>query len=322
MDKVFFSSLCSFCWRYFANNVTFMVLMSTHPFFHPCQMAGMLSVIMLYICRQLIWRQEWFRPDQVNNGNMGITRSLPVPLSYFATHTRHFSSAAYPTWTAEEEPKYNYQWKVQASHWFWAQIYVFAVFWIGANCLLHLVLLCTCQKSVVICMYFYLKLNRWNRKKIISSFSQWSAKSWLMLLTRVLTIREQLPCALLIYFCTYKIHFTVYLYSLSLHRNVWHTCHLHTCSMTKPPEENVVWGSSSMISLKLRGALKRKTYYCAFAKPFSACLLGSLGKRQFGSCRSQQKIVETGFCRIFSSFTGLAFLWILFRLNMVVQKIL
>lgn len=68
-----------------------------------------------------------------------------------------------------------------------------------------------------------------------------------------------------------------------------------------------------MISLKLRGALKRKTYYCAFAKPFSACLLGSLGRRQFGSCRSQRKIVETGFPGIFPSFTGFAFLWVPFR---------
>lgn len=199
-------------------------------------------------------------------------------------------------------------------------IYIYSVFWIGANCLLHPVLLCTCQKSVVICMYFYLKLNRWNKVKLISGFSQWSAKTWLMLLTRVLTIREQLSCALLIYFCTHKIHFTIYLYSLSLCRNVWHTCHPHICSMTKPPEENVVWGSSSMISLKLRGALKRKTYYCAFAKPFSACLLGSLGKRQFGSCQSQRKIVETGFSRIFPPFTGLAFLWILSRLKVVMQK--
>lgn len=172
-------------------------------------------------------------------------------------------------------------------------------------------------------MYFYLKLTRWNRTKFFSSFSQWSAKTWLMLLTRgalLLTFTEQSSCALQIYFCTHEIHFTIYPYSSSLHRNAWHTCHPHTCSMTKPPEENVVWGSSSMISLKLRGALKRKTYYCAFAKPFSACLLGSLGKRQFGSCRSQRKIVETGFSRVFSSFTGLAFLWILFRSNVVMQK--
>lgn len=88
-----------------------------NPSIHPCQMVGMLSVIVLYICRQLIWRQEWFRPDQINNGNTGITRSLPMPLSCFATRTSHFSSAADPTWTAEEEPMlYNYQWKVQASH--------------------------------------------------------------------------------------------------------------------------------------------------------------------------------------------------------------
>lgn len=75
-----------------------------------------------------------------------------------------------------------------------------------------------------------------------------------------------------------------------------------------------------MISLKLRGALKRKTYYCAFAKPFSACLLGSLGRRQFGSCQSQRKIVETGFPRIFPPFTGFAFLWVLFRSNVVQKK--
>lgn len=144
-----------------------------------------------------------------------------------------------------------------------------------------------------------------------------------MLLTRgalLLTFREQSSPALQMYFCTPEIHFTIYPCSPSLHRNAWHTRHPHTCSMTKPPEENVVRGSSSVISLKLRGALKRKTYYCAFAKPFSACLLGSLGKRQFGSCRSQRKIAETGFSRIFSSFTGLAFLWILFRSNVVMQK--
>lgn len=75
-----------------------------------------------------------------------------------------------------------------------------------------------------------------------------------------------------------------------------------------------------MISLKLRGALKRKTYYCAFAKPFSACLLGSLGRRQFGSCRSRWKFVETGFPRIFPSFTGFAFLWVLLRSDVVLQK--
>lgn len=70
-----------------------------------------------------------------------------------------------------------------------------------------------------------------------------------------------------------------------------------------------------MISLKLRGALKRKTYYCAFAKPFSACLLGSLGRRQFGSCRSRWKFVETGFPRIFSFFY-----WVCFSLGSALIK--
>lgn len=117
MDKLFFSSLCSLCWGCFANFVTFMAQMSTHPSLHPCQMDGMFTVIVLHIHRQLILRQESFRPDQINSGNIGITRSLPMPLSCFATHTRHFSSAANPTWIAEEEPMVNnYQCKVQVRH--------------------------------------------------------------------------------------------------------------------------------------------------------------------------------------------------------------
>lgn len=114
MDKLFFSSLCSFCWGCFASCITFMAQMSTHPSLHPCQMDGMFTVIVLHIHRQLIWRQESFRPDQINGGN---TEVLPMPLSCFATHTRHFSSAANPTWMAEEEPMVNnYQCKVWDTH--------------------------------------------------------------------------------------------------------------------------------------------------------------------------------------------------------------
>lgn len=117
MDKLFFSSLCSFCWGCFANCITFMAQMSTHPPLHPCQMDGMFTVIVLHIHRQLIQRQESFRPEQINSGNTGITRSLPIPLSCFATHTRHFSSAANPTWIVEEEAMVNiYQSKVQVRH--------------------------------------------------------------------------------------------------------------------------------------------------------------------------------------------------------------
>lgn len=49
------------------------------PSFYSCQMAGVRWAILLYICRLLIRRQEWFRPDQINNGNRGITRSCPCP---------------------------------------------------------------------------------------------------------------------------------------------------------------------------------------------------------------------------------------------------
>lgn len=78
-DKLFFSSLCSFFRGCFANCVTFMAQMSTHPSLHPCQMDGMFTVIVLHIHRQLIRRQESFRPDQINGGNTELQGPCPCP---------------------------------------------------------------------------------------------------------------------------------------------------------------------------------------------------------------------------------------------------
>lgn len=170
-------------------------------------MAGMLSLVVLYICRQLTWRHEWFRPDQGNNGkykNYKVPDHALVMLChphemFFIQITsnpdgrRGANAVQLPVESASKPPISR------------VNIY-FAGFWMGANCLLHPVLFCTCQKSVAICMYLYLKLTRWNGTELLSSFSQWAAKIWLMVLVRgvlLLTFRERSSLALQPYFHTH-----------------------------------------------------------------------------------------------------------------------
>lgn len=117
--KYFLVHSGSFCWAYFASSVTYTGLMSMRPSLHPSQMSGALTVAVLHICRQLIWRLEWFTPDQVSNGHTGVTRSLSIPSWCCATHTRSFLPKVHLVWTAEEELVFcNCQWKVQASRQF------------------------------------------------------------------------------------------------------------------------------------------------------------------------------------------------------------
>lgn len=59
-------------------------------------------------------------------------------------------------------------------------------------------------------MCFYLRLTGWNRAKLIASFSEWSAKTWLTWGASLLTFRVQSPPAFQVCFCTHKIHFTIY----------------------------------------------------------------------------------------------------------------
>lgn len=256
MDKVFLVRCVLFAELFFFFLQTASLILfrcqPIPPSRRPCQMAGMLSLVVLYICRQLTWRHEWFRPDQGNNGkykNYKVPDHALVMLChphemFFIQITsnpdgrRGANAVQLPVESASKPPISR------------VNIY-FAGFWMGANCLLHPVLFCTCQKSVAICMYLYLKLTRWNGTELLSSFSQWAAKIWLMVLVRgvlLLTFRERSSLALQPYFHTHKIHFTIYPCSSPLHSNAWSICRPYTCSMSKPPKENVVWGASSMIS--------------------------------------------------------------------------
>lgn len=164
-------------------------------------------------------------------------------------------------------------------------------------------------------MYFYLKLTRWNRTKLISGFSQWSAKTWLMLLTRgalLLTFREQSSRALQIYFCTHKIHFTIYPYPSPLHRNAWHTCHPHTYSMTKPPEENVVWLFIQHDFTEAQRCFEKENLLLCICKTFQCLLAGQLGQ---GTIWKLPESAENCGDRLFSDI--FFFYWVSFSLDSV-----